>query len=221
MKELAIGLVQGRPSITNIHNKFGEIDFVSSKDIETEVNGSVDSALHYSAEYKGWQISQQSSRVQYISDIDYSGKKSKETSKTIKKRKHENSRPTSASVLEEDDYMYWSKLSDDDLLVDTPQQLKSQQQPPSSPMQSTGTKSRKVIYQCNPLKALQVIGTPQQQLPQQQSAAKSQEVTVSAIAAAAAAAQFPSAAASIDSAVTLSTEQNISSILFRGRSVQE
>jgi hypothetical protein len=88
-------------------------------------------------------------------------------------------------------------------------------------MQSTGTKSRKVIHQCNSLKALQVIGTPQQQLPQQQSAAKSQEVTVSAIAAAAAAAPFPSAAASAGSAVTLSTEQNISSILFRGRSMQE
>ncbi len=88
-------------------------------------------------------------------------------------------------------------------------------------MQSTGTKSRKVIHQCDSLKALQVIGTPQQQLPQQQSAAKAQEVTVSAIAAAAAAAPFPSAAASVDSAVTLSTEQNISSILFRGRSVQE
>jgi hypothetical protein len=71
-------------------------------------------------------------------------------------------------------------------------------------------------------KALEVIGTPQQQPPQQQSAAQSQEeATVSTIAAAAAAAPFPSAAASVDSAVVLSTEQNISSILFRGRSVQE
>jgi hypothetical protein len=117
--------------------------------------------------------------------------------------------------------MYCSKLDDNDALVDTPQQEQSQQQAPSSPMQSTGTKSRKVIHQCNSLKALQVIGTPQQQLPQQQSAEKSQEVTVSAIAAAAAAAPFPSAAASVESAVTLSTEQNISSILFRGRSMQE
>jgi hypothetical protein len=49
----------------------------------------------------------------------------------------------------------------------------------------------------------------------------STEATVSAIAAAAAAAPFPSAAASVASAVTLSTEQNISSIHFRGRSVQE
>jgi hypothetical protein len=235
LKELAIGLVQGRPSITNIHKKFGAIDSVSSKDVETEVNGFVDLALNYAAEYKGWQLSQQSSRVQYISDIDYSGKQSKETSK--KKRKHEDSRPTSASVLEEDDYMYWSKLSDDDLLVDTPQQLKSQQQALSSPMQSTGIKSRKVSQEDNDFRpsaassaplflkatseALEVINYPQQQPPQQQSAAQSQEATVSAIAAAAAAAPFPSAAGSVDSAVALSTEQNISSILFRGRSVQE
>ncbi len=115
--------------------------------METEVNGFVDLALNYAAEYKGWQLSQQSSRVQYISDIDYSGKQPKETSK--KKRKHEESRPTSASVLEEDDYLYWSKLSDDDLLVDTPQQLKSQQQPPSSPMQSTETMSLKVSQEDN------------------------------------------------------------------------
>jgi hypothetical protein len=122
LKELAIGLVQGRPSITNIHKKFGAIDSVSRKDMETQVNGFVDSALHYAAAFKGWQLSQQSSRVQYISDIDYSGKQSKETSNTIKKRKHEDSRPTSASVLEEDDYMYWSKFDDNDALVDTPQQ---------------------------------------------------------------------------------------------------
>ncbi len=142
LKELAIGLVQGRPSITNIHKKFGAIDSVSSKDMETQVNGFVDSALHYAAEFRGWQLSQQSSRVQYISDIDYSGKQSKETSKTIKKRKHEQYPieavtaktravvrfpPTAASVLEEDDdSLYWAELDDDDILVDTPQQLKSQ-----------------------------------------------------------------------------------------------
>jgi hypothetical protein len=69
--------------------------------------------------------------------------------------------------------------------------------------------------------ALEVIGTPQQQSLQQQSAVQSQEATICAIATAAAAAPFSSAAASVDSAVALSTEQNISSILFRGRSVQE
>ncbi len=53
--------------------------------------------------------------------------------------------------------------------------------------------------------ALEVINYPQQQPPQQQSAAQSQEATVSAIAAAAAAAPFPSAEASVASAVTLST----------------
>ncbi len=104
-------------------------------------------------------------------------------------------------------------------------------------MQSTETMSLKISQEDNdfrplpvssaPLllkatsKALEVIGTPQQQPPQQQSAAQSQEATVSVIATAAAAAPFPSAAASVDSAVALSTKQNISSILFRGRSVQE
>jgi hypothetical protein len=78
-------------------------------------------------------------------------------------------------------------------------------------MQSTGTKSRKVIHQCNPLKASQVIGTPQQQPPQQQSAVKSQEVTVSAIA----------AAASVDSAVALSTYKATLSEIINERSVQE
>jgi hypothetical protein len=101
---------------------------VSSKDVETEVNGFVDSALHYAAEYKGWQLSQQSSRVQYISDIGYSGKQSKETSKTIKKRKHEQDPieavtastravvrfpPTAASALEEDDSLYWTNETAD------------------------------------------------------------------------------------------------------------
>ncbi len=52
LKELAIGLVQGRPSITNIHKKFEAIDSVSSKDVETEVNGFVNLALNYAAEYK-------------------------------------------------------------------------------------------------------------------------------------------------------------------------
>jgi hypothetical protein len=89
--------------------------------------------LDYAAQCKGWKLSRQSSKVQYIPDVDYSGMQSKkETSK--KKRKHEDSRPTSASVLEEDD-------DDKDILVDTPQHLNSQQQPPSSPMQFTDTMS--------------------------------------------------------------------------------
>ncbi len=29
--------------------------------------------------------------------------------------------PTAASVLKEDDSLYWTKLDDDDILVDTPQ----------------------------------------------------------------------------------------------------
>jgi hypothetical protein len=140
--------------------------------------------------------------------------------------------------VEDDDSLYWVKLDDEDTLVDTPQQLKSQQQPPSSPMQSTETMSLKVSQEDNDFRqsasssapllllkatseALEVIGTPQQQLPRQQSAAQSQEAIVSAIAAAAAAVPFPSDAASVASAVTLSTERNISSIHFRGRSVQE
>ena len=121
LKELAIGLLQGRNAITNTYGKFGTysaIEYVSGEDREMQVNGFVDKALDYAAQCKGWKLSRQSSKVQYIPDVDYSGKQSKETSK--KKRKHEDSRPTSASVLEEDDYMYWSKLSDDDLLVDTP-----------------------------------------------------------------------------------------------------
>ncbi len=151
LKELAIGLLQGRNAITNTYGKFGTysaIEYVSSEDREMQVNGIVDSALNYAAQCKGWKVSRHSSKVQYIPDVDYSGKQSKETSK--KKRKHEDSRPTSASVLEDDDdSLYWAKLDDDDILVDTPQQLKSQQQPPSSPMQSTETMSLKVSQEDN------------------------------------------------------------------------
>ncbi len=78
LKELAIGLVQGRPSITNIHVKFGKysaIEYVSSNDRDAQVNGFVDSALEYAAQCKGWQLSPQSSRVQYISDINYRERK--------------------------------------------------------------------------------------------------------------------------------------------------
>jgi hypothetical protein len=134
--------------ITNTYGKFGTysaIESVSRKDREMLVNGFVDSALLYAAQCKGWHLSRQSFKVKYIPDVNYSGKQLKTTSKAMKKRNHEDSRPTSASVLEEDDNMYWSKLDDDDILVDTPQQQQSQQQAPSSPMQSTGTKSRKVI----------------------------------------------------------------------------
>ncbi len=152
LKELAIDLLLGRNSITNTYGKFvtySAIESVSRKEREMQVNGFVDSALHYATQQcKGWHLSRQSSRVQCISDVDYSGKQLiKETSKAMKKRKHEDSRPTSASVLEEDDNMYWSNLNDNNILVDTPQQQQSQQQAPSSPMQSTGTKSHKVSHQ--------------------------------------------------------------------------
>jgi hypothetical protein len=104
LKELAIGLVQGRPSITNIHKKFGAIDSVSSKDMETQINGFVDLALNYAAEFKGWQLSQQSSRVQYISDIDYSGKQSNEM------RLSRQSRNESMKIRDLLLQVYWRKM---------------------------------------------------------------------------------------------------------------